>query len=209
MTPLELTVGNLLLRPWRPADAPAVLAAFGDPAILLWNPPPGDVDLPAAADWVRKRGDWSTGDHVSFAVTDAAGAPAAVGSLLASVSLHRINLFGQDASIGYWTVPAARGRGIAGRAVAAVARWAFVALDLHRIELCHAVDNPASCRVADKAGFRLEGTLREAYRYGDGRRHDEHLHARLATDPLPGQRRSSTVKAGDRSSAPRSSAGSA
>lgn len=31
-------------------------------------------------------------------------------------------------------------------------------------------------------GFLLEGTLRESYRYADGRFHDEHLHARLATD---------------------------
>ena len=32
------------------------------------------------------------------------------------------------------------------------------------------------------AGFRLKGTLRESYRYGDGQVHDEHLHARLADD---------------------------
>jgi hypothetical protein len=32
----------------------------------------------------------------------------------------------------------------------------------------------------------VEGTLREAYAYGDGVRHDEHLHARLRTDPDPG-----------------------
>jgi RimJ/RimL family protein N-acetyltransferase len=44
------------------------------------------------------------------------------------------------------------------------------------------VENAASCGVARKAGFLLEGTLRESYRYADGRFHDEHLHARLATD---------------------------
>ncbi|WP_223884412.1 GNAT family N-acetyltransferase [Micromonospora craniellae] len=42
--------------------------------------------------------------------------------------------------------------------------------------------NPASCRVAERAGYPVEGTLRESHRYGDGRRYDEHLHARLATD---------------------------
>jgi RimJ/RimL family protein N-acetyltransferase len=70
--------------------------------------------------------------------------------------------------------------------VAAATRWAFGALDLVRIELCHAVVNPASCRVATKAGYRLEGTLRQSYVYGDGRRYDEHLHARLAGDAAPG-----------------------
>ncbi|MDQ1615779.1 MAG: hypothetical protein QOJ60_1718, partial [Actinomycetota bacterium] len=51
-----------------------------------------------------------------------------------------------------------------------------------RVELYHAVANPASCRVAEKVGFRHEGTLRQSYVYGDGTRHDEHLHARLAGD---------------------------
>jgi RimJ/RimL family protein N-acetyltransferase len=44
------------------------------------------------------------------------------------------------------------------------------------------VANPASCRVAEKAGFRLEGTMRASFRAEDGQRYDEHLHARLATD---------------------------
>jgi RimJ/RimL family protein N-acetyltransferase len=52
---------------------------------------------------------------------------------------------------------------------------------MHRVELGHAVANTASCRVAEKAGFRLEGTLREANRIAEGFA-DEHLHARLATD---------------------------
>ncbi|WP_243707898.1 GNAT family protein [Micromonospora sp. KC606] len=102
------------------------------------------------------------------------------GLVLGSVSLHQIR--GEDASVGYWTVAAARGAGVASRAVSALTRWALAELRLHRIELCHAVANPASCRVAERAGYRAEGTLGEAYRYGDGRRHDEHLHARLATD---------------------------
>ena len=46
----------------------------------------------------------------------------------------------------------------------------------------HAVANPASCRVAEKAGFRLEGVLAQSHRYGDGVYHDEHLHARLAVE---------------------------
>ena len=43
--------------------------------------------------------------------------------------------------------------------------------------------NPGSCRVAERAGYLLEGTLRDSHRYGDGRRYDEHVHGRLTTDP--------------------------
>ncbi|MEU8330675.1 GNAT family protein [Micromonospora sp. NPDC048839] len=176
MEHLELTTADLLLRPWQDEDAPAVRDALLDPAIAQWNPQGGGpIDDEAALLWVRRRADWSGGGHVSMAVVSAAD-----GKLLGSVSLHSIHDGG--ASIGYWTAPAARGRQVAVRAVVRLTDWAFTDLRLHRVELCHAVANPASCRVAEHAGYLAEGTLRESYRYGDGRRYDEHLHARLSTD---------------------------
>ena len=47
------------------------------------------------------------------------------------------------------------------------------------------MENVASARVAEKAGFLLEGRLRRSYRYGDGVKHDELLWARLSDDPAP------------------------
>jgi RimJ/RimL family protein N-acetyltransferase len=47
------------------------------------------------------------------------------------------------------------------------------------------VENTASGRVAEKAGFTLEGRLRRSYRYGDGLKHDEFIWSRLAGDPAP------------------------
>jgi RimJ/RimL family protein N-acetyltransferase len=49
----------------------------------------------------------------------------------------------------------------------------------------HAVGNEASARIAEKAGFMLEGRMRRSYRHGDGERHDELLWARLRDDPPP------------------------
>jgi RimJ/RimL family protein N-acetyltransferase len=74
---------------------------------------------------------------------------------------------------------------VAARAVDAVCRWAFATLPVDRIELYHAVDNAASRRVAEKAGFTCEGRLRRSYRYGDGVKRDELLWSRLADDPAP------------------------
>ena len=87
-----------------------------------------------------------------------------------------------DGEIGYWIAPTARGRGLAGLAAETACRWAFTVLGLHRIQFFHAVENVASARVAEKAGFTCEGQLRESHRYGDDLRHDERLWARLATD---------------------------
>jgi RimJ/RimL family protein N-acetyltransferase len=152
-----------------------------DPDVVLWNPGPGRIDHGEALAWCRRGADWSGGGHATFSVLDATS-----GRLLGNVSLHKIDHEQADAEIGYRVAPWARGQGVASHAVAALTRWAFGALDLMRIELCHAVVNPASCRVAEKAGYLLEGTLRQSYIYGDGRRYDEHLHARLVSDPDPG-----------------------
>jgi len=177
--PFELSVGPVLLRPWRPDDAPATRAALADPDIRLWNGWDEPTDE-GVARFLRGRADWSDGDHASWAVVDPA-----TGELLGSVSLHAIDRAQADAEIGYWTVPAARGRGVAALVVDAVCRWAFAALPVDRIELCHAVENTASGRVAEKAGFTREGRLRRSYRYGDGVKHDELLWSRLADDPPP------------------------
>jgi RimJ/RimL family protein N-acetyltransferase len=50
-------------------------------------------------------------------------------------------------------------------------------LGLSRIVLTHGAENTASCRMAQKGGFEPEGTMRMVKRFGDGRLHDEQLHA--------------------------------
>jgi RimJ/RimL family protein N-acetyltransferase len=170
---------GLLLRRWRPEDAPAALVGLRDPDVAAWNPAGRtEPDLSAAAEWVAQRADWSDGSHVSMAAV-AADDPAAV---LGSISLFKIDPANAGAEIGYWTMPEARGRGVAVAGLAALTGWALTSGLLFRVQLFHAVANGASCKVAVRAGFRLEGTLRSSYRYGDGLLHDEHLHARLATD---------------------------
>jgi RimJ/RimL family protein N-acetyltransferase len=176
---VELSAGPLTLRLWRPDDVEAVWAALQDPQIGLWNgSAAGSRD--DAIRFVTGRADWSAGDHASWAVVDGAD------GVLGSVSVHSVDVVQNDAEIGYWTTPAARGQGAAARAVDAACRWVFATLPVDRIELCHAVENAASARVAEKAGFTLEGRLRRSYRYGDGVKHDELLWARLADDPAPG-----------------------
>jgi RimJ/RimL family protein N-acetyltransferase len=177
--PVTLPAGAFRLRPWRADDVDAAFEALVDPDTTLWNA--GWVRTREdAAYWLERRLEWTLDEHVSWAVEDAGSAV-----LVGSVSLHSIDRDQNDAEIGYWTVPAARGRGVAARAVDAACRWGFGALPIDRIELCHAVENVASGRVAEKAGFTYEGHLRRSYRYGDGLKHDELLWARLADDPAP------------------------
>ena len=106
--------------------------------------------------------------------------------LLGSVALKRLNYARHQqprvhADVSYWIAPASRGRGLATRVASFAARWAWSALRLHRVELHHEVPNTGSCRVAEKAGYALEGTLRRAY-WKPGGWADEHIHAFIAPE---------------------------
>ncbi|MBY8882173.1 GNAT family N-acetyltransferase [Actinacidiphila acidipaludis] len=186
--PTTLTADDLLLRPFTEADEVGVAAAMGDGAILSWAAGLA-VNAAEPADrarlWLVPRlAGWSSG-VAPFAVADAGD-----GTLLGYVGLRDIHRAPDQAVAAYWTTPAARGRRVAARALDAAATWAFSpaadgGLGLHRISLDHAMANPASCRVATRAGFREEGVMRESFVAPDGTRHDSHLHARLAPDPRP------------------------
>ncbi|MFD9066808.1 GNAT family N-acetyltransferase [Kitasatospora purpeofusca] len=181
-----LDLGDVVLRPWGRADAEpgpvldSLVAAAADPLIALWNPL-ATRDPAAALTWLAAREDsWDKGTAAPFAVLDAAD-----GALLGCVNLRWTDRADGLAMIGYWAPPAGRGRGVIGRATRAVTAWGFRTADARRIEVAHAVGNDASCRLALKCGYLPEGTLRASFRFGDGTYHDEHLHARLATDPEP------------------------
>jgi len=167
----ELVVDELALRPWLEADAPAIVQAYRDPAIQRWHAR-SMTELEATA-WVRSWNDrWATETGAGWAVVDSAGL------LLGRVDLRRLDLLEGTGEAGYWVAPRARGRGVAGRALRAVADWMFTEIGLHRIDLEHSTFNEPSCRVAVKAGFVLEGTKVSSALHADGW-HDMHLHARV------------------------------
>lgn len=164
------------LRPWSPADAPVLRAASADPELArqLGGSPFDDAAAAAAFIATRYRHD----DHArNWAVDDGTG------TVVGAVGVTSVEYGHGTAWISYWLTPAARGRGLATRALVSAAEDAF-ALGLHRLELGHRTDNPDSCGVATRAGFAAEGIERERLRYGD-ERFDVETHARLATDPAP------------------------
>ncbi|WP_030243957.1 MULTISPECIES: GNAT family N-acetyltransferase [unclassified Streptomyces] len=174
--PTVPTGDGLLLRPWRDADAPAVHEVFQDPVMHQWHARSADTVAEVAGwigDWRRA---WQEERAAQWAVVGAD-----TDSLLGRVALREIRLVDGSAEMAYWTVPAARGRGIAVRAADALARWALDEVGFHRLELLHAVRNEASCRVATRTGFVFEGIKRKAVLHPDGW-HDMHLHARLRGD---------------------------
>ncbi|MEH0985137.1 GNAT family N-acetyltransferase [Micromonospora sp. CPCC 205556] len=177
LTQPEIHGDGVVLRPWRPADRPSVVTAYADPAIQRWHCRSMTDD---------EAGDWIAGWPRRWrAETGAGWAVLHGGEVAGQIGLRRVDLVEGLAEVSYWVLPHTRGRRVAGRALTALTRWSFATLGLHRVELSHSTANPASCRVATRAGFAAEGTKRGEGRHADGW-HDMHLHSRLATDrPLP------------------------
>jgi RimJ/RimL family protein N-acetyltransferase len=171
----RLSAGEtFLLRAWEPDDVPAVVAAYADPDIQRWHLE--TKDQTEAADWIAEgKLNWQNETNASWAITENAS-----GTVLGRVGLRDVHLDEGRGEVAYWMLPAARSRGVATSAVEAITRWAFDDLGLHRLELLHSAQNAASCRVATKTGFELEGVMRQYLLHADGW-HDMHVHSRLGS----------------------------
>ncbi|PWR05480.1 GNAT family N-acetyltransferase [Micromonospora acroterricola] len=153
----EATSPELVLRPWREDDLDALVEAYRDPVLQRWTRYPVQT-ADQGRQWLeRTRQDWDDGRRLSFAVLeDGADGP----QLVANVVLKGVTPGVTVAEVGYWTAAWARGRGVAPRAVTALSRWAFEQFTgLERLDLLHQVDNPASCRVAEKSGYLFQEVL--------------------------------------------------
>ncbi|GAA4596218.1 hypothetical protein GCM10023194_67860 [Planotetraspora phitsanulokensis] len=161
--PVRLETERLVVRPHKPVDHDQVAALVmnGDASSAL---PPG---CPSAVEEVKE---WLA-DGVHGLRRSGKGVQLAIftkdGELVGGISLHGTDWNTGITQVGYGVGPKSRGQGIAPEAVRAVTRWAF-SLGLHRVELRTTLENEASQRVAAKAGFTYEGTLRQAQRGHDG-----------------------------------------
>lgn len=173
----RLAVEGLRLRPWQRSDAPGLVRAYADPDIHRWHA--RSMTLADAESWIDyELGRWAQELGSSWAITRE-------DSLVGRIGLGGVSLQEASAGVTYWVLPEARGRGVATVALGAVADWAFNSVGFHRLELDHSTQNPASCRVATKAGFAPEGTMRARALHLDGW-HDMHAHGLLANDARPG-----------------------
>ena len=154
--PPVLTAGVVTVRGWTSTDAAGVAEVADDEQVLRWLPDPARYGRDGGSFYVDELVPtrWAEGSMAGLAVTTD-------GRVAGGVVLLLGRRAEGVAEVGWWTSPWARGRGVAARAAALVTDWAF-ALGVARVEAHVEPANTASRRVAEKAGFVLEGTARSA-----------------------------------------------
>ncbi|MFJ7061587.1 GNAT family N-acetyltransferase [Streptomyces microflavus] len=170
--PVLAASGGLLLRPWESADASAFLSAYRDDEIRRWHTRRPSTEAQVREWFDAYREDWQQEKGAHWAVTRDGG------EVLGRIALRGLDFDDGVADVAYWVAPAARRTGVATGALDALTAWALHEIGFQRLELDHSTRNTASCGVATKSGYVLEGTKRNAAVHDDGR-HDMHLHARV------------------------------
>ena len=171
---LPLAEAGALLRPFAPADAPALARHANDRGIWLnlrdrFPHPYSLADAEAYIAMVSS----AEGQRDLHLCIEVAGEAAGSISLLFKQDVSR-----RSAEIGYWLGQAHWGHGVATAAVQALSKYGFAHYDLARLYAVVFSHNVASGRVLEKAGFTLEARLRQAVTK-DGQTMDALLYAQV------------------------------
>lgn len=180
--PEPLTDGRVTLRWMRVDDAPACAAAFrDDPDLGHLIGVERDPDEAGIRERIARQDEHAAdGRSLQLAVADPMS-----DVFWGAMILHSLDWHSRRAEIGFWLIPAARGRGVGSAAVALAVSWAFAELDLLRLEMTTTPENAAVPALAHRLGFTQEGVLR-ARNIERGRRVDIVWFGLLREDWLAG-----------------------
>ena len=170
--------GPILLRGFALSDLSVVRQAAEDPYIPSITSVPATYSDDSGRSFIERQHKLAFDGHgYPFVICEASNPHQGLGAL----GLWLGEIENGRASIGYWVVPAARGRHVAGVALRAAVAYAFEVLAIPRLQLFIEPWNAASQRTAEHAGFTQEALLRGWERIG-GTQHDAYCYAQLHQD---------------------------
>jgi RimJ/RimL family protein N-acetyltransferase len=178
--PDRIDAGEVALRSPVEADVAAIVEACQDPEISRWTRVPCPYGRSDAEHFIElAEAGRRDGDAAPFLIVDPV-----TDALNGAIGIHDMSRSTLTGEIGYWVASWARGRGIASRALNALADWGLSA-GLHRIQAQVMVGNESSRRVLSRAGFVEEGLLRSVSAGGCGvdlDRIDMHVYSLIPSD---------------------------
>lgn len=165
--------GPAVLRPLKASDGDAMHAAYGDADSMRYMPHPAYDDIEQTRDKMLSMASGARAGWHWAITTD--GGQCLGWALLLKETPAQVNL-------GYILTPAARGKGLAKAATAAMLRYAFTVLKKNRVEAEIDPRNHASARVLEANGFVREGIRRQGYVRLSGELVDNCLYGILASE---------------------------
>ncbi len=179
--PDHLETERLILRAPRPGDGVAGNEAIHESARELqpWMPWANPLPAPEDTEEVYRRmaAQWLTRESLPLILLRKEDGLFVGGSGLMCRDWN-VPFF----EIGYWVRTSLQGQGYITEAVLAQTRFAFDVLGARRIEIRCDARNTRSARVAERAGYTLEGRLRHFARAVDGTLADILIYALTADD---------------------------
>jgi [ribosomal protein S5]-alanine N-acetyltransferase len=168
---MQLVLNQCTIRPWRLDDAESLAKHANNRKIWLGVrdlfPHPYTID--DAHEFLQKK---ITEEEATIFCIEIDGAAVGGIGVHPGQDVHR-----HTATVGYWLGEEFWGRGIMTEVLAAVTDFCFDNFPLRRISAEVFANNPASARVLEKAGFVLEGRLKN-HVIKDGQLLDSLLYAR-------------------------------
>jgi ribosomal-protein-serine acetyltransferase len=179
-TRTALEAGPIRIRPFVLQDAPELYAAVRESlgqlcGWMTWCRPDYSIE-DSRAFILNSRRAWESGEAYSFAIIDLAD-----GKFLGSVGLNHVTRTHNFANVGYWVRSTRTRCGVASTALRLAAWFGLRELAFERLELLVPTGNIASQRVAQKAGAKFEGLLRNRLVLA-GLRHDAAIYSIVADD---------------------------
>jgi RimJ/RimL family protein N-acetyltransferase len=147
-------------------DAAGLVVACSDPETTEWTTIRPGYDRERALGFINEYapGWWQRGRGGCWVIADPQD------DYAGQIDLRIMESDPAVADVGFLTAPHARGRGYMTAALRRVAEYGLGELGLKRVEWRAHVGNIGSRLVAERAGFTLEGTLRNDAAHGDERR---------------------------------------
>ena len=184
--PERLETERLILRIANGADAPALNEAVTESLDDLRPYMPWAQAAPSPeqshADCRRMQAKFLLRDDLALFMFERR-ADGSEGGFVGGTGLHRIDWNVRRFELGYWCRTGRQGRGYVTEAARALTRFAFDTLRARRVEVRMDDANARSWRVAERAGFALEGVLRSDSLNPLGAARDTRLYAMTRAAP--------------------------
>jgi len=170
-----LTRGLITLRKPHLYDTQAVFDGCQDPLMPRFTAISADYSMAHALDYVQRTDasvrtqrelpfviEYGNGDDRTFAGT---------------ISFHSLSVKNSVGELGYWMTASMRGKGIATTAARILTDYGFASIGFKRIEALVDIENVASAKLLESAGYDREGLLKNKVTRDDGRQVDMYLFA--------------------------------